>query len=169
MNFELENFFYNLLPGTFFLAFWILENPFFNQKALEFANFIQDKISIGIIFIILSLFLGFILHGFMRGIKWIIVKYCKGKPKKFYDENAVIFGKGLRGLPVFFSDRAAMWGSILIGLFISLFLLKIRWDCWYLYIFAFIIFGFLYAMDLEKEKDSTHRIYKALENKKIKD
>lgn len=170
MQINLEDFFYTLYPGAFFLTYWYIYIPFLKNYINNVIGLSNHDLFPIIIFLIASLFLGAILHGIWRSGKYIVVKKCKNETetKEFYAKNAVIWARNLRILPEFFSSRAALWGSTIVGLILSI-ILNVNLKYIWLYIIIIIIFFILCYFDNEKEKESVERIYDNLRKYDIPD
>lgn len=163
MNFNLNEFFYNILPGTFFLLFWIKENTTFYNYFLSAKSIVNNDAVLGITLLIFAFFVGLILHGVQRTIKYYYTLKDEKKNSKFYDQNAYIWAKGYRQLPEFFSSRASVWGSSIVGLALSIFIVG---KYWLFYVVAIIIFVKMLKADSDKERKSINRTYLMIKREK---
>lgn len=157
---DLTNLFYNLIPGAIFTYIWIkLLMPL--GKTI-FDNTIDFNITF---FLIISLFVGFLIHFIWVAIKEIFENYFlwkKNDKSVFFEKNNKLNYQNQIRFSNFFSDRAALWGNLFVGSFITFLILiiqllgiKIELDNRIMYIIFALIFCFIsfVASIFYKEKE----------------
>jgi len=169
-----KDFYYNLIPGCSFLIIWLTQDKNTAPKVINFffVNNHFETLAI-VVFILLGLALGLLLHGIFRTVnysgRFLLRRFDKAYEKscdKFYKYNAVLWAKKVRDLPEFFSSRASIWGSFAI-MTVLLFILKIRLELHPYYVFFLFFSLLMFGIDQHKERESVKEIYKELKNKKI--
>ena len=163
MSFSLNEFFYNIIPGTIFLIFWIKENDIVNKYFLSTRSLIGNDTIVGILLFISALSPGLLLHGIFRTIKYYYVLNDEKKNLDEYNQNAYLWAKGFRALPDYFSIRGALWCSSIIGFVVSFFAVeKFR----IYYIFFIIILYYMYKADHPKEINTIEGTYSEIKKDK---
>lgn len=141
---DLSHFFYNLIPGAIFLLGLYIAG--FNPPSSFLGN---DGLMI-LMFILLSLLLGFIFQGVIklireRGLNRICFWYVKRRNHRqyvlaktlinkreiidtaehlFYHMDNFLRARSLSANPIHFSSRFAFWSNILVGSYLYLFILS---------------------------------------------
>lgn len=139
MKSDINNLFYNLVPGGLFTIIWyrIISTKYDLVKIVDNFQFHSDTFNITI-FLIASFIIGFFLHSIAGAIrkytsveKYIFFSGKKEKKDIFDDTNKkLIFHNQIR-FANFFSDRSAYWGNLAIGFLLTLLL--------YMALFKFLI------------------------------
>lgn len=159
MIFNLSEFFYNIIPGTFFLIFWYLRFEALQNLFANINSFVNNSLIFGIVLLIFALSVGLVLHGIWRTIKYFLQLGKEEIKGEEYLENSYLWAKNYRMLPEYFSSRAAVWSSFIIGLIISLIIIQE----YYLYYFPLIVlFILMYYADHNKEIYAIKRTYDAV-------
>ncbi len=158
MQFNINEFFYNIIPGSVFLLFWYIKVEEMQNIVSSINSLFNNSLASGIMLFIIALSLGLIFHGIWRTVKYFLFKSCKNNTKEYY-ENAYLWAKNKRELPEYFSSRAAVWCGLIIGLIISIFIVR---EYWLYYLVFIVILGFMYCADNVKEKNSIKNTYLAV-------
>jgi chromate transport protein ChrA len=162
MIFNLNEFFYNVIPGIIFLIFWSFENEKIKTFIIVVKNFLGNDVVFGIALLLVALTIGIVMHGMYRTIRSFYQKYCKRCDEeldKERDDNVLVHIEGKRELPEFFSSRASIWASGAVGTVISLTIVP---KFWIYYILIFVVLMTMYYTDNKKEKSSVKRMARLL-------
>ena len=151
----------------FFLLYWYKANEQFQRILDEYLFTSKNEFFLLIMIIATGLALGLLLHGIFRTLKFYIclIPRFRNCLEKSRDENALVWIKGHRQLPEFFSSRASIWGSMVIGFLLTLLFRKDH----SIYIIVFsIIFLVMYLADHFKEKLTISRLATIIKIYKVK-
>jgi len=163
MSFNLNEFFYNIVPGTLFLIFWYLKIESIKKLFIDISNLNNNSFIFGVIALIIALALGLVLHGVWRTIKFFLISNSRVEREEEYNANAYLWAEDKRKLPEYFSARSAVWCSLIVGLVVSLFIVE---EYWLYYIVLIFVFGFMYYADFKKEKNAIERTYSEINSYK---
>ena len=128
MSIELSKVFYNLIPGSAYLVLWI----YLYYGELEKINLALHPINrnvnitiVYVLFIVVSIFIGYFLNALWRTLrKCICAENCakdyKGELTKIdldviQQHHATLWYRGKESLSEHFSAIAAMWGNFVVG------------------------------------------------------
>jgi hypothetical protein len=128
MSIELSKVFYNLIPGAIYTVLWayLYADGFENiRTASGKAGLDMNSTIVYILFVIISVFLGYLLNAIWRIVrKHIRAENCAkdygGKLKNLdleviHQHHSLLWYKGKEALSEHFSAIAAMWGNIFVG------------------------------------------------------
>ena len=143
--------------------FWVLHNSFFYKNFLIIKCLFPNDIVTGFILLIISLFLGFVFHGIWRNLGKKFISKELELTEKEKEHNSYLSTIGKDRLIEYFSSKCATWGSIIIGLIFSVFVVP-AYSVYYLLFIA--LFYQLYKVDREKANDTIKKTYKVVTEEK---
>src|SRR3989344_4669324 len=162
MSINFGEYFDTLLPGGVFLLFWLSKNATLKDFLLSLKGFVNNEIIFGFILLFISLFLGFVMHGMWRTSKYVYLKHAPKENESLeYNNKAFLYVRERTKLADFFSTRATIWGTSMIGVFVSFFIVPQYFRIYFLLI---IMLSIMYYYDRKKEKDTIKRMVKIIKN-----
>jgi hypothetical protein len=138
------------------------ENQYLRGYLLSVRTLIDSSTIFGVLLLVVAFSLGLILHGIWRSIKYNCQLSKEDKNSMAYNNKVYLVATHCDKLSEYFSARAALWGSSIVGLVASLFVAQ---QYWQIYVILIGLFYFMYDADIKKERKIIERTCFVLDKK----